>query len=96
MKDRSTMGPIEYVFESVFWCLISMTWYKNIIFRCIPNVTYTASKTALWILLFASIAACAVCVFRIKRTGWSVLVSLVLPYGIYTVVTYWKHFKAEY
>lgn len=67
MKDRSTMGPIEYVFESVFWCLISMTWYKNILFRCIPNVTYVASKTALWILLFASITACAVCVFRIKR-----------------------------
>lgn len=90
MKDRSTMGPIEYVFESVFWCLISMTWYKNILFRCLPNMTYAASKTVLWILLFASIAACAVCVFRIKRTGWSVLVSLVLPYGIYTVVSYWR------
>lgn len=90
MKDRSTMGPVEYVVESVFWCLISMIWYKNTLFRCLPNMTYITSRTALWILLSLSIVVCAGCIFRRNRTGWSVFVSLMFPYGIYTIISYWK------
>lgn len=95
MKDRSTMEPIEYVVESIFWCLISMIWYKNILFRCFPNMSYTISKTILWIMLIVSIAVCYGGIFRKKRTGWSVLVSLVFPYGIYTIVSYWKSFQSR-
>lgn len=95
MKDRSTMEPIEYVVESVFWCLISMIWYKNFLFKCLPNMTYTTSKTALWIFLVLSITVCARYVFRRNRTGWSVLVSQVFPYGVYTVVSYWKMFQSR-
>lgn len=90
MKDRSTMGPIEYIAESVFWGLISMIWYKNILFRCLPNLTYETSRAVLWSMLLASIVVCSGYFFRKKRTGWSVLVSLLFPYGLYTIGAYWK------
>lgn len=90
MKDRSTMGSIEYVAESVFWGLISMIWYKNILFRCLPNLTYRTSRLVLWSMLLASVVVCSGCFFRKKRTSWSVFVSLLFPYGIYTIGAYWR------
>lgn len=95
MKDISTMSPIEYVVESVYWCLISMIWYKNILFRCLPNMTYTTSRMVLWILLFVSIVVWTGCFLEKKRTGWSVLISVMFPYGIYTVVAYWKTLQSR-
>lgn len=67
-----------------------MLWYKNILFRCLPNLTYRTSEFVLWIMLFASIVVCSVWFFKNKRTGWSVLVSLLFPYGIYTIAAYWR------
>lgn len=93
MKDRSTMGPIEYISESVFWGLISMIWYKNILFHCLPNLTYETSRAVLWSMLLASIVVCSGYFFRKKRTGWSILVSLLFPYGLYTIGAYWKTFQ---
>lgn len=90
MKDRSTMGKIEYVAESIFWGLISMIWYKNILFRCLPNLTYETSRLVLWGMLVASVVVCSGWFFRKKRTGWSVFVSLLFPYGIYTSGAYWR------
>ena len=66
MKDRSTMGPIEYISESVFWGLISMIWYKNILFRCLLNLTYETSRAVLWSMLLASIVVCSGYFFRKK------------------------------
>lgn len=90
MKDRSSMGPIEYVVESMFWGLISMIWYKNILFRCLPNLTYEISRFVLWSMMLVSIVISSVYLFRKKRTGWSVFISLLFPYGLYTIETYWR------
>lgn len=90
MKDRSTMGKIEYVAESIFWGLISMIWYKNILFRCLPNLTYETSRLVLWGMLLASVVVCSGWFFSKKKTGWSVFISLLFPYGIYTIGAYWR------
>lgn len=90
MKDRSTMGTTEYIVESIFWGLIIMIWYNNVLFRCLPNVTYATSKIVLWLMMVVSVSAGSGLFFRKKRTGWSVCISLLLPYGLYTVGSYWK------
>lgn len=90
MKDRGTMGTIEYLAENIFWSLISMIWYKNTIFRCLPNMTYETSRIVLWLMLLASVSVCSGCFFRKKRTRWNVCISLLIPYGLYTVGSYWR------
>lgn len=94
MKDRSTMGTIEYFVENIFWGLIGMIWYRTI-FRCLPNTTYATSRIVLWFMLFVSVSVCSGCFFRKKRTGWSVCISLLIPYGLYTVGSYWRTFRSR-
>ena len=95
MVDRSTMKANEYITKSVYWCLISMIWYKNLLFRCLPNTTYSTSRFVLWVMIFVSIIACSGWLFKNRRTGWSILKSLLFPYGFYTVFTYWKTFRVR-
>lgn len=84
------MGAIEYYAENIFWDLISMIWYKKTIFRCLPNVTYATSRIVLWFMLSVSVSVCSGCFFRKKRTRWNVCISLLIPYGLYTVGSYWR------
>ena len=90
MKDKNTMGKIEYIVENIIWIVTSMIWHKKILFRCLPNITYTTSRIVLWSMLFASIAICFLWSFRKRRTIQNILISLLFPYGIYTVCSYWK------
>lgn len=90
MSDRSTMGSIEYMIDSIFWCVIVMIWYKNLLFRCLGNRTYGESKIVLWVFILLSVVGCCFLLFRKRRTEWSVLVSVLLPYGAYTILIYWN------
>lgn len=88
MKDKSTLGALEYIIECVVWGLISMIWYKNILFRCLENHSYTESRIFLWGLIALSIVLCRFFAFKKKRTYWTLIVALVLPYGMYTILSY--------
>lgn len=88
MKDKSTMSLGAYLFDCLFYMAISMIWYKNLLFRCLPGKTCTESKTVLWVMIGLSISMCAFVLNRRMRTGWAVATALVVPFGLYTVVTY--------
>lgn len=88
MKDKSSLGPVEYIAECVFWGLISMIWYKNILFRCLENHSYTESRLFLWGLIALYIVVCRFLAFKKTRTYWTLIIALVLPYGIYTILSY--------
>lgn len=90
MRDRSTMGPVEFMAESIFWGAIAMIWYKSLLFRCIGNLTYGESRMILWGMLLLSVVGCCFILFRKRRTGATVPVSIILGYGIYTVIAYWN------
>lgn len=90
MKDKSTMSLGAYLFDCLFYTAFSMIWYKNLLFRCMPGRTYTESKTILWVMIGLSILICACALNRRMRTGWTVTTALVVPFGLYTVLTYIK------
>ena len=48
MKNRNTMGNIEYALKNALWGLIGMIWYRNVLFRPIPGISYAQSKMMLW------------------------------------------------
>lgn len=70
-----------------------MLWYKNILFRCIPKISYVDSKSILWFFLVVSIIIGTFISFRYKRDEWNVAVCVLLPYGLYTVLAYRKTMK---
>lgn len=88
MKDKSTMGLGEYLFDCLFYMVISAVWYQNILFRCLPGRTYTESKIILCVMISLSILTCAFALNRYIRTGWRVATAIGIPFGLYTVFTY--------
>lgn len=79
-----------YLFDCLFYMAVSMIWYKNLLFRCLPGKTCTESKTALWVMIGLSILICAFALNRSMRTGWAVTTALAVPFGLYTVLAYIK------
>ena len=90
MKDKSTMSLRAYLFDCLFYMAIAMICYKNLLFRCLPGRTCDESKTVLWVMIGLSILICAFALNRSMRTGWTVTTALVVPFGLYTVLTYIK------
>lgn len=58
MKDESTMGLGEYLFDCLFYTAVSAIWYK-LLFRCLTDKTYTESKIILWVMIGLSVFICA-------------------------------------
>lgn len=90
MKDKSSMSLGRYLLDCLFYMAIAMIWYKNLLFRCLPGRTCDESKTVLWVMIGLSILICAFALNRSMRTGWTVTTALVVPFGLYTVLTYIK------
>lgn len=88
MRDNSTMSLPEFLGNCIFYGLITMVSYQKILLRCLPDITYALSKTILWGMLAASVIIGALLVFRYQRTGPAVASSILLPYGLYTVMAY--------
>lgn len=90
MCNKNTMSKAAYVFENVFWAIISMIRFKSILFRCIPGKTLTVSQIALWGLLLIFTTVGLLITFKSRRNNISVFVNIVLPYEIYTLLAFGK------
>lgn len=88
MKDNSTMERNEYLFETIWTGLVTMIWFRKLLFRCLPDMTYAQSKGVLWGMLVASIVFGTFVLFCYLRTGWTSAVCVILPFGIYTVLAH--------
>lgn len=88
MKKKNTLGKFGFIIEHVIWILISVIWYKNVLFRCIDAHTFLESKLILWGILLASCIIGFYLEIENHRNGNSVFFNLVLGYGIYTVLAY--------
>lgn len=88
MKDKSTKTIGEYWLDFLFYLVISLVLYNALLFRCLPGMTYTTSKTVLWAIIVASVLICSFALYRRMRTNWTLSVALVIPFGLYTVLAY--------
>ena len=95
MKDRSTLTPAEYIFECAAWCLPVLVLYNNLLFRCIGSLSYKGSRRLLLIMIVSAALICGFILYRNSRTGWTVALSMVLPVGLYSAVSY-RHILGIY
>ena len=87
MKDHSTMTISEFVFSVVWKFVIGFIWYKNLLFRVLPHHDFYESLKVLFILSLASILFYLL-LFRRWKNSWTATACFVLPFGIYTAITY--------
>lgn len=88
MRDRSDMDIIEFLIIAVFWGVISMLWYRGILFRLITPLTFTQCKWLLRVMIFGSVLISTFGTCKYHKTSWNVISCLVIPYGIYTILAY--------
>lgn len=80
----------DYLLDCLFYTIVSMIWYRGLLFRCMPEMTYAESKGILWLMIGISVLLFTF-VFDIHIwTGWTVVKELTIPYGMYTVIVYSK------
>lgn len=88
MQDKSTLEWYEYLIETVIITLIAMLWYKVLLFRCLPGMTCMRSLIFLLELLAVYITFGSLILFRYKKTDWTAVVSVLIPFGVYTALAY--------
>lgn len=88
MRCRNTMGKTAYLLNHLYWILIAMIWYRNVLFRSLPGLSLTQSRWALWGLA----GVCGILgigiTWKRRRNNMSLLVNVLLPFELYAIVTY--------
>lgn len=87
MKDHSTMTMMEFVVGVVWKFIIGFIWYKNLLFRVLPHHDFYESLKTLFVLSVASMLVYLI-LFRRWKNGWTTSACFVMPFGIYTMITY--------
>lgn len=87
MKDHSTMTTLEFLLSIVWKYVIGFIWYKNLLFRVLPHRDVYDSLQLLLIMMLVSVA-CFIIIMNQRKNGWTATACFVLPFGIYTMLTY--------
>ena len=92
MKDHSTMSTTGFLFNIAWKYALGFVWYKALLCRVIPqwgihNSVFLLCGMGLSFALVASV------LLHRWKTGWSSSACAVLPFGVYTVLTYAKTFE---
>ena len=89
-RTSNRLSKGEFILYSIQWSIIAMIWYRAVFFRTIHGLSYTASKLILWVFVLTLIAMGMVTSWKRWRNAVSVLTVIVLPFSLYTIITYWK------
>lgn len=87
MKDRSTMTTFEFLISVAWKYAIGFIWYKNLLFRVLPHRDVYDSLQILLVMMLIS-AGFFMIVMNRRKNGWTATACFVLPFGIYTILTY--------
>lgn len=87
MKDHSTMTTFEFLISVAWKYAIGFIWYKNLLFRVLRHRDVYASLQFLFVMMLIS-AVFFIVVMNRRKNGWTAISCFVLPFGIYTMLTY--------
>ena len=88
MRNINKLSHRAYIFLTISGAIIAMIVYRATIFRCLFLSSYDESKTKLWLIWGACLVATYLMTFRRRRNYFSLFSNVVLPFGIYTSMTY--------
>lgn len=85
---HNTTSVREYLWDNLFYIVMGFVWYKNILMKCLNNMSYEQSRTILIAMIVTMTIAGIIINIRKNRNGMSVLANVALPFGIYTALAY--------
>lgn len=88
MRNINKIPPKIYLFLTVFSALIAMLIYRSTVFCCISFTSFEDSKAILWLIWTACLLTSYLLTFKRRRNYFSIFSNTVLPFGIYTMLTY--------
>jgi len=81
------MTTFEFLLSIAWKYVIGFIWYKNLLFRVLPHWDVYDSLQLLLIMMLVSVA-CFIIVMNRRKNGWTATACFVLPFGLYTMLTY--------
>lgn len=88
MRNINNLSSKAYLFLTVISSLIAMFIYRATIFRCLFLSTFNESKAVLWAIWSTSLIVTYLMTHKSRRNYVSLFTNAVLPFGIYSVMTY--------
>lgn len=89
MTNNNTMSKGCYLFEHIFWGILTLIWFNNILFRNIEGLTYDQSRHFLWCTIILSLTVGAAITWKKRRNNLSLFVNVIIPYELYSLVAYY-------
>lgn len=89
MRDRNTMSPAYYLFENIWWSVLSTASYRAACFRPIAGTSFARSTGLLWTFTIASLVIGLLLTYRKRRNYISLIATVSLPLGVYSVMSCW-------
>ena len=80
------------IIEVIFWPCIYMFWYRGILFSTVLSLTYDQSFCLLLMLATIHIVYGIIRCIRDNEYSSGVWIDAVIPYGIYSVLVYYKYY----
>ena len=75
MTNNNTMSKGCYLFEHIFWGILTLIWFNNILFRNIEGLTYDQSRHFLWCTIILSLTVGAAITWKKRRNNLSLFVN---------------------
>lgn len=82
MTNNNTMSKGYYLFEHIFWGILTLIWFNNILFRNIEGLTYDQSRHFLWCTIILSLTVGAAITWKKRRNNLSLFVNVIIPYEL--------------
>ncbi len=88
MTTRNTMSSMYYIVAHLYWSLLSVYWYRILLFRTVNQLTLFQSKILFWGIVLACIIIGIKLTYEKNRNYVSLITNIVFPFEIYALLTY--------
>lgn len=95
MKQNSMIKK-EYIKEHVIWSLLVFLWFRSLLFRCIPNYTYTESLVGFLIISVCVMTVGITVSWKRNRNYINVIENILLSWGVFVCITYMELYKKRF
>ena len=85
---QNNMTRKEYIKEHIICSLLVFLWFRNLLFRCIPEFTYTESLLGFVVLSAIVMAICIVITWHGNRNYRNLIENIILCWGVFVCITY--------
>lgn len=90
MRNKNTLGKLEYVWDSVYWSALVFLLYRSTIFCPVFTLDYTLSTIILASTIIVGAIAGILLTYKRRRNYASIFCNLALSVAPYYIVSFWN------